>query len=82
MITVIEQTTAERRAETRRLFEQIKPLLDLGYSYNSALRKINRVTSYSQGHYYNQAWFKELKEYGESQGYHYKDYSGKGCKKA
>ena len=82
MITVIEQTTAERREETRKLFEQIRPLLDAGYGYNSALRKINKITPNSNAHYYQQGWFKELKEYGETQGYQYRKYSGKGHKRA
>ena len=81
MITVIEQNTQERREETIELFEQIRPLLDQGYSYNSALTKIGRINNHSKAHYYRQAWFKELKEYGESQGYSYRKYSGKGHKK-
>ena len=36
MITVIEQTTAERRAETRELFNSIRPYLDNGHGYRSA----------------------------------------------
>ena len=81
MITVIEQTTSERKQETKELFEQIRPLLDKGYGYNTALRKINKISSWSQGHYYQQAWFRDLREYGESQGYSYRKYSGKGRKK-
>ena len=80
MITVISQTTAEREEETRLLFEQIRPLLDEGYGYNSALIKIGRIPRGSRTGYYAQGWFKDLKEYGESQGYKYTDYSGKGRK--
>lgn len=76
MITVIEQNTAERDEETRMLFEQIRPLLDKGYSYNSALQKIGRITT--QKSYHSTGWFKELKKYGETKGYPYKKYSGKG----
>lgn len=78
MITVIEQSTSERQAETRELFEQIQPLLDEGYGYMSALIKIGRVTkSNSKCGYYRHAWFRDLREYGESQGYDYNTYSGK-----
>ena len=80
MITVISQTTQERDEETRRLFESIKPYLDDGYSYTSALKKVGRINSKAKGYYYGQGWFRELKEYGESQGYAYTEYSGKGRK--
>lgn len=81
MITVISQTTAERNEETRLLFEQVKPYLDDGYSYTAALKKVGRITNNAKGYYYNQAWFRELKAYGESQGYEYIKYSGKGKKR-
>lgn len=74
-ITVISQTTAERREETRQLFEQIKPLLDDGYTYSSALIKIGRTKK--KNRVYQQAWFRELKEYGEQLGYPYHKYKGK-----
>ena len=80
MIKVIETSTAERKQETIELFNEIKPYLDDGYSYTSALEKVGRITSKAKGYYYCQAWFKDLKEYGESQGYYYTDYSGKGLK--
>ena len=44
MITIVEQTTAERKNETKDLFEQIKPYLDEGFSYKSALVKIGRIS--------------------------------------
>ena len=78
MITVIEQTTSERQEETRQLFEQIRPLLDDGYGYMSALVQIGRVTKTgSRCGYYRHAWFLDLRAYGESQGYDYETYSGK-----
>jgi len=80
MITVIEQTTSERQAETAYLFKTIKPLLDNGYSYMGALVKIGKVPHKYRHSYYNQAWFRDLKEYGEQQGYDYETYSGKGRK--
>lgn len=80
MITVIEQSTAERNKETRQLFEQIRPLLDDGYGYMPALIKIGVVPEHLRRHVYTTAWFRDLKEYGESQGYDYDTYSGKGRK--
>ena len=78
MITVISQTTSERNEETRQLFEQIKPLLDDGYGYMSALVQIGRVTkSESKCGHYRHAWFRDLKEYGEKMGYPYSVYSGR-----
>ena len=81
-ITVIEQTTAERRQETINLFNQIKPLLDDGYGYMSACVKIGKVpdNGRQKSGYYMHGWFKDLKAYGESQGYDYATYSGKGLK--
>ena len=78
-ITVISQTTAERRAETKELFESIRPLLDDGYSYHSALKKIGRITGNCR--FYQQAWYRDLTEYGGTQGYPYDDYKGVGFKK-
>lgn len=77
-ITVITQTTQERNEEIRHLFEQIKPLLDDGYSYMGAVVHIGKARPQS-GHYQS-GWFRDLKEYGESQGYPYDEYSGKGRK--
>ena len=79
MITVIEQSTSERKEETRQLFESIQPLLDEGYGYMSACVKIGRVTRSRNGQY-GYRWFRDLREYGESQGYPYNEYSGKGRK--
>ena len=79
-IRVIEQSTSERNEETKKLFEQIRPLLDDYYSYMGALVKIGRVPSLYRNSYYNQSGFRELKEYGEKQGYPYEKHSGKGLK--
>lgn len=81
MITVISQSTQERKEETRKLFELIRPLLDEGYGYNSALKKVGKINEKSAGYYYSQGWFRELREYGETQGYKYREYSGKGRKR-
>lgn len=76
MIKVIEQTTEERHEETARLFNSIRPLLDKGYSYHSAV-KIVRNEKRKDIRYYQQRWFAELKEYGERNGYPYRQYSGR-----
>ena len=80
-ITVITQTTEERNQETKDLFEQIRPLLDEGYSYMTACIMIGRADKKLRNHYYSYGWFKDLKAYGKTQGYDYKDYGGKGCKR-
>ena len=36
---VIETSTAERKQETRELFDKVKPFLDDGLSYNKALKQ-------------------------------------------
>lgn len=36
---VIETSTAERRQETRELFDKVKPFLDAGLSYDKALKQ-------------------------------------------
>lgn len=77
MITVIEQTTKDRNNETKELFEKIKPLLDQGYSYMTACVMVGRCKKSLRNQYYNYAWFKDLKRYGESQGYPYCRYKGR-----
>lgn len=79
MITVISQTTQERENETIDLFNNIKPLLDDGYSYISALRKLGRITD--KGRVFQRGWFKDLIRYGGTQGYPYEVYQGRGFKK-
>ena len=78
MITVIEQTTAERRAETIQLFNAIRPLLDTGYTYMKALIQIGYIPPETANWAYSSGWFKDLKEYGASKGYPYHEYKGKG----
>lgn len=79
MIKVITQTTAERQEETENLFNQIRPLLDDGYSYTSALKKIGKLKV--KNRVYQQAWFRDLKEHGKKMGYPYENYRGQGFKK-
>ena len=76
-IKIIETSTEERYMETKQLFNEIKPLLDKGYSYASALKKVGRLKS-NQG-VKHVAWGRDVIEYGESQGYKYNDYAR--CKK-
>ena len=78
MITVISQNTAERQEETRELFNNIRPYLDNGYNYTSALKKIGKISS--KHRVYQTSWFRDLKEYGETQGYPYHKYMGRGFK--
>ena len=70
-IKVISQSTGERENETRELFEEIRPLLDKGYSYSRAVRQVKNMKTIYVTHY---RWFKDLIKYGESQGYRYVDY--------
>ena len=72
MITVIEQSTSEREAETRELFNQIRPYLDKGYTYKTALVKVGRISSTRNLNI--RGWVKDLIDYGESEGYRYGDY--------
>lgn len=78
MITVISQDTAERKKETIELFDKIRPLLDDGYSYTTALRKIGRIR---HSRVFQRGWFRDLIDYGATQGYAYDDYKGRGFKK-
>ena len=73
MITVVEQSTSEREQEIKKLFERIKPYLDEGHSYRNALIMIGHISrniSLDRFH----GWYKELTEYGASQGYPFGDY--------
>jgi len=77
MIKVISQNTSERNEETRQLFEQIKPLLDEGYSYMTACVMVGRCKGGLKNSSYNFGWFKDLKAYGETQGYPYHKHKGR-----
>ena len=64
MITIIETSTSERNAETVELFNKIKPLLDNGHSFNSALKLIGyNHWTHSRG------WYRDLVDYAKSKGY-------------
>ena len=72
-VRVIELSTAEREQETIELFNKIRPLLDSGCTYNKALRKVRNLRTLNT----NNAWYKDVIAYGESQGYSKADYSYK-----
>lgn len=65
-ITVISQNTTERQQETIELFQKCKPYLDKGETLSNAVQK---VLQRHHNRFYNQAWYKELREYAYSQGY-------------
>lgn len=75
-ITVISQTTAERKQETIELFNKIKPILDKGGIYSRACKEVLGLT-YAPSCINGLTWFRDVVAYGESQGYRFKDYSGK-----
>ena len=70
---VVERDMEERRLETKNLFNQVKPLLEKGYSYNLAVKKVRNTNSLNTG----SGWFKELVESGESKGYLKENYRSK-----
>ena len=72
-IKIICKSTSERENETKELFEAIKPYLDDGWNYSDAcmiVKDITRRPRRNEG-----GWYRDVIEYGESQGYPYKDYS-------
>ena len=70
MITVKTSSSKERDDEIKELFDKMKPYLDEGYSYHKALNEIKQTNvSYAQ-----RRWYRDLVEYGESQGYPYKEF--------
>ena len=75
-IKVICQSTDERRKEAMELFDKIKPLLDEGHIYSSAVKMVTDKKN-TRLNRYQDAWYRDLIEYGESKGYLYDDYSGK-----
>ncbi|WP_305554554.1 hypothetical protein [Methanobrevibacter sp. V74] len=65
-ITVISQTTAERRAEIKELFIGVKPFLEQGLSLKRATLKVKPDLS---SNFSNKRWYKDLRDYCEEQGY-------------
>ena len=60
-IRVIEQTTAERREETRRLYLQCKPYIDKGWSLAKAAKLIKGYSPTNR-----HGWYRDLIEYAET----------------
>ena len=73
-IKVVEQSTSEYYDELDLLFECIRPLLDEGYTYRNALKKVGRITKDTSLSRSTPRWFRDLRVIGEVQGYRYKDY--------
>ena len=65
MITVIIQTTAERKEETRQLFLRLKPLMDNGYTLSKAVKQELNI---KHNAFYNNAWYKDLRKHCIEQG--------------
>lgn len=64
-INVICKSSKERTKEIEELFEKMKPYLINGKSYSQALSIVKNTKT----RYNHTRWFKELVEYGESQGF-------------
>lgn len=64
-INVITSSTDDRNKEIEELFNEMKPYLLEGKTYNQALS----IVKNSSSTYSHTRWFKELVEYGESQGF-------------
>ena len=62
---VIERTTDDIDSETIELFNEIKPLIDNGYSICRAVKTVKNLTSVNTG----LSWYKRIREYTISQGY-------------
>jgi|GEM_PF-3983309 len=74
-IKVVCQSTAEREQETRELFEACVPYLDKGIGLVNAIMIVKDIP---YRHFYNMAWYKEVKAYAESQGYETRKIGGQG----
>ena len=72
-IRVIEQSTSDRRAETKAIFEKVKPLLDQGYGLWTATRKVTGRPIHNA----KNGWYRDLIEYCNSQGYNYHEMKGR-----
>ena len=72
---VISQSTKEREQETIDLFNKIKPYLNEGFSYRSAIIKalgLNPNNSFG-----NARWYRDFIEYADAHGYPKSEYTYK-----
>lgn len=63
---VIETSTAERRQETRELFDKVKPFLDDGLSYDKALKQAGVMSARS---WRQRAYTRDVVELAKEHGY-------------
>lgn len=71
MITIVEQSTSDRKQETQELFNKVKPFLDEGYCYRESLIQVGRITRNSHLNA-RRGWFRSLIDYGAVFGYDYR----------
>ena len=64
---VIETSTAERKQETRELFDKVKPFLDDGLSYNKALKQAGIMRTGLS--WRQRAYTRDVVELAKEQGY-------------
>ena len=60
---IIEQSDEDIDRRTRELFQEMKPLLDEGYTFTSALKMVKSSCNT------NTNWYREIRDYVLSQGY-------------
>lgn len=61
---IIESSEKDIQNETIELFNQMKPYLDNGDTFTTALKKVGRYSNSRAG------WYKRIHEYVLNQGYH------------
>lgn len=76
-IRVICDSTSTRKRLARENFEKIRPYLDKGLIYSNACLEAGLIENLKGG-WRKYSWYRDIIEYGESLGYDYKTYSGKG----
>ena len=62
---VIERTTDDMDSETVQLFNEIKPLIDNGYSICRAVKTVKNLTSVNT----KLTWYQKVKQYCIDNGY-------------
>ena len=64
---IVERSSQDIDNETKKLFEDCKPLLDEGMGFYSAIRQVKGLRTSSN--FGNSSWYKRFKAYAKSQGY-------------